>query len=43
MESIEEYRRRMPDDKARWAPLLYQLYLWLNEGKKFEEVERLLQ
>lgn len=36
---LERYREGCPDDKARWAPLLYHVYLALNMGKKFEEIQ----
>ena len=39
---IEAYREKVPSDKATWAPKLYTIYLELNEGKKFEEMEQIL-
>lgn len=39
---MEKYRELVPDDKAKWAPALYRIYLNLNQGKKFEEVDRIL-
>ena len=39
---IERYRLAMPEEKNRWAPLLYRIYLSLNMGKKFEEIEKIL-
>lgn len=39
---MEKYRELAPDDKAKWAPALYRIYLNLNLGKKFEEVDRIL-
>lgn len=40
---IERYRTAVPDAKDRWAPLLYRIYLALNLGKEFEEIDTLLQ
>lgn len=39
---MESYRRLAPDDKRRWAPALYRIYLNLNMGRQFEEIDRLL-
>ena len=39
---MERYRVAMPEEKKRWAPLLYRIYLSLNMGKKFEEIEKIL-
>ena len=39
---LERYREGCPDDKDRWAPLLYQAYLALNMGKKFEEIQKIM-
>lgn len=38
---LEQYRALRPDEKARWVPLLYKIYLALNEGEKFSEIEKL--
>lgn len=40
---METYRKLAPDDKHRWAPALYRIYLNLNMGKQFEEIDRLLR
>jgi hypothetical protein len=32
---MEKYRSLLPDDKKRWAPALYRIYLNLNMGKQF--------
>lgn len=42
-EALEIYRAAAPERQDRWAPMLYKIYLALNEGKKFGEIERLLQ
>lgn len=39
---LELYREQMPQQTKRWAPLLYKVYLALNEGKKFAEIEALI-
>ena len=40
---MEAYRQLAPDDKERWAPGLYRIYLNLNMGKKFDEIDRLIK
>lgn len=39
---MEKYRILAPDDKERWAPYLYNIYLKLNMGRKFEEISSIL-
>lgn len=39
---LERYREQTPGLKTRWAPLLYKVYLALNRGSKFAEIEKLL-
>lgn len=39
---FERYRQMMPDQKQKWAPALYRIYLNLNLGKQFDEIDRLL-
>lgn len=39
---MEKYRALVPDDKERWAPYLYNIYLKLNMGRKFEEISSIL-
>ena len=39
---IEHYREKAPDRLDRWAPLLYNVYLNLNYGREFGEIEELL-
>lgn len=36
---LETYREAYPDDRKKWAPLLYRTYWALNMGKKFAEIE----
>lgn len=40
---MEAYRKLAPDDKKRWAPALYRIYLNLNMGKQFDEIDRVLR
>ena len=40
---MERYRQLMPDDRKRWAPALYRIYLNLNLGKQFEEIDKLMR
>ena len=35
---IERYRKLMPNDRERWYPILYEVYLNLNMGKKFDSL-----
>lgn len=42
MPYLELYRTQAPGQAKRWAPLLYKVYLALNEGKKFSEIEKLV-
>ena len=39
---FELLRKMLPDDKSRWANPLYRIYLKLNMGKEFAEMEKLL-
>lgn len=40
---MERYRELAPDYKERWAPALYRIYLNLNMGKQFEEIDRIMK
>lgn len=40
---LEKYRKLMPADRQRWAPGLYRIYLNLNMGKQFEEIDLLMK
>lgn len=35
---LEAYRKTAPDESDIWAPLLYEVYLYLNLGAEFEEI-----
>ena len=36
---MEKYRALAPDQKDKWRPVLYTIYLNLNLGKEFSEIE----
>lgn len=40
---MERYRELCPDEKEKWAAALYNIYLNLNMGKEFLEIDRLLR
>lgn len=40
---MERYRELAPDQKDKWAAALYNIYLNLNMGKKFEEIVGILK
>jgi hypothetical protein len=40
---MEKYRQLAPFDSQRWGPALYRIYLNLNKGKQFEEIDRLMR
>ena len=39
---MEAYRKLAPNEKKKWAPALYRIYLNLNMGKQFEEIDHLM-
>lgn len=40
---MEKYRAMMPEEKKKWGPALYRIYLNLNMGRQFDEIDRLLK
>ena len=40
---MERYRQLAPDEKRKWGPALYRIYLNLNLGRQFDEIDRLLK
>lgn len=40
---MERYRELAPDQKDKWSAALYNIYLNLNMGKKFEEITKVIQ
>lgn len=39
---LEKYRKLLPSASAKWAPPLYKVYLSLNMGKQFDEIDKIL-
>ena len=39
---LERYRKASPERMMRWASPLYKIYLILNKGEEFEEIEKIL-
>lgn len=42
MKYMEKYRELAPNDIDRWGSVLYNIYLNLNLGDKFDEIDRLM-
>lgn len=40
---LEDYRKRAPEEKGKWAQALYRIYFNLNLGKQFEEMDKILK
>lgn len=40
---IENVRKKQPQEAKRWAPLLYQIYLNLNKGAEFAEMDSMMK
>lgn len=38
---LEKYREMEPQQQSKWVPALYTIYLNLNMGKQFEEIDRI--
>lgn len=43
MKHLERYRQLAPDQQDRWALPLYTIYLNLNMGKEFDEINQLIR
>ena len=43
MPYLETYRKLMPKDVEKWALPLYTIYLNLNMGKEFDEIDKLVK
>ena len=39
---MEKFRELEPDEKNKWAPSLYRIYLNRNMGKQFEEIDKII-
>lgn len=40
---MEHYRMLAPQKQDKWAPALYKIYLNLNMGKQFDEIDKILK
>ena len=40
---MERFRQLAPSQTDKWVPALYAIYLNLNKGKEFEEIDALRQ
>lgn len=40
---MERYRQLAPEQKLKWGPALYRIYLNLNMGRQFDEIDQLLK
>lgn len=40
---MEKYRAMAPEQKSKWVPPLYTIYLNLNMGKEFEEIDNMIK
>lgn len=38
---LERYRQLAPGEKEKWVPVLYTIYLNLNMGKEFDEIDHI--
>ena len=42
-QAMEHYRQLAPDEVRKWGPALYRIYLNLNMGRQFDEIDKLLR
>ena len=40
---MERYRELAPEQKDKWMAALYNIYLNLNMGTEFEEIDRMIR
>lgn len=40
---MERYRELAPEELRKWGPALYRIYLNLNMGRQFDEIDRMLK
>lgn len=40
---MERFRQLAPDQKQKWGPALYRIYLNLNMGRQFDEIDKLMK
>ena len=43
MPYLERYRILRQKELERWAPMLYTIYLNLNKGEEFDEIDSLIK
>lgn len=43
MPYLEQYRKMQPDEVAKWSLPLYTVYLNLNKGKEFDEIDKIIR
>ncbi len=43
MPCMQKIREMQPENIDRWAPPLYRIYLFLNKGKEFDEIDKILK
>lgn len=43
MPYLEKYRQLSPENKDKWGHALYRIYLNLNLGKQFDEIDKILK
>ena len=43
MHYLQKFRALCPEDKNKWALPLYTIYLKLNMGKEFDEIDQILR
>lgn len=43
MPYLEQYRKMQPDEVAKWSLPLYTVYLNLNKGKEFDEIDQIIR
>lgn len=43
MPYLEKYKEMYPDEEERWAFALYTIYLNLNKGSEFDEMEKIMK
>jgi len=40
---LVKYRKLQPDEQSKWAFPLYTIYLNLNMGKEFDEIDKIMK
>ena len=38
---METFRKLAPEQQTKWVPALYAIYLNLNMGREFEEIDKM--